>query len=102
MATRAADQRLWDGQGLAVVQGLDRNARGDGTKKRELDGPRRRLGGKDLDRAALVVASPDVALALEVRQVLVDRRERVVIKVLGDLLEARREAVLLGVSREVV
>ena len=30
------------------------------------------------------------------------RRQRVVVEVLGDLLEARREAVLLGVGREVV
>src|SRR2546426_5970704 len=51
----------------------------------------------DLDGPALVVGAPDVALALEVGEMFVDRGERLEPELAGDLLEARGVALGLDV-----
>src|SRR5688500_13938536 len=102
MAPRLAEERLRHGERLAGRDGLDRHTGGDGAEHGQLNRARVRLGREDLDRAALVVAALDVPLPLEVAQVFVNRRERVIVELVGDLLEARRVAVGLGVAAEVV
>jgi hypothetical protein len=101
VAARLAQEALGHAHRLARGDLLDRDARGDGAEERQVDGPRLRLVRQDLDRAALVVRALDVALPLEVAQVFVHRRQRVIVELLGDLLEARREAVARRVRAEV-
>ena len=83
-----------DGDRLLVHQRLDREARGHLAQKRDLGRRRRAAGRQNLDGAAFVVGPPDVALALEVGEVLVHRGERLEAEVLGDFLEARGVALI--------
>ena len=98
----ASDHLLRNAEGFVRFDRLDRHTGSHRAEERKLEGARGRFGWQNLDRATLVVAPLDVAFALEVREVLMDSRERVVAELLGDLLEAWRETVLLRVSREVV
>lgn len=55
------------------------------------------LGRQDVDRATLVVRALDVPLALEVREVLVNRGQRVIVELPSNLVEAGRVPVFLAV-----
>src|SRR2546422_619188 len=56
----------------------------------------------DLDSAAFVVGTPDIALALKVGEMLVNRGERLEAELAGDFLEARGVALGLDVGRDEV
>jgi len=87
---------------LLMRDRLDRHTGRHGAEQGKLDRARRHLVRQDLDRAALVVRALDVALPLEIAQMLVDGRERVVVEVVGDLLEAWGVALLFRVERQIV
>src|ERR1051326_4906538 len=65
-----------DGQGFLVEDRLDRDPRRRHAEKRELGGTADAARRQHLDGPALVVAAADVALALEIGQVLVHRGPR--------------------------
>src|SRR5687768_2183258 len=100
MILAASHEILGDRDALVGRDSLDRHTGRDTSEQRKLDRARIHLGGKDLDRAALVVRALDVSLALEVGEVLMHRGERVIVELPRDLLEARRVAVLLRVAGE--
>ena len=97
VAAASADERLGNARRSRCSSASIGIPAATRSEQRKLDRPRRRLARQDLDGATLIVAALDVALALEIGEVLVHRRQRVVAEILRDLLEARREAVLLGV-----
>src|SRR5262245_33912213 len=101
MVSAATDERVGYREGLVVLERLDGHTGRDASEQRQFDGFRRGLGRQNLDGAALVVVALDVAFALEIGEVLMHCRQRVIVEMLGDLLEARREAVLLRVSAEI-
>jgi hypothetical protein len=102
VAAPSSDECLRHTKRLVHLERLDGHTGGNGSQKGKLDRPGRGFARQDLDRPALVVIALDVAFALEIGQMFVDRGERVVAEVLSDLLEAWRKAVLLGVRREIV
>src|SRR5690606_15588044 len=85
-----------------VADRFDRDAGRDVAQERELHGGDTELRRDELDRARLVVALSDVALAPQILQVLVHRGERREAEVAGDLLEARRVAVLVQIRLQEV
>jgi len=64
------------------------------SRSRRLLRRRRRRRGHQFNGTEFVVTAANPTLSLDVRQVLMDRRERAVTEVLGDLLEGRRELML--------
>src|ERR1041384_5072944 len=103
VAAAAARQELvWDGDRLITRDGFDGRARGDQPGQGELGGTGLALGGDDFDRPALVVRAPDVAFALEIGEVLVNRRERLEAKLAGNFLEAGGVPLLFDVLSDVV
>jgi hypothetical protein len=98
----AAEELLGQRDRLRRLDGLDRRAGRNAPEERDLDGAPDGRVGDDLERAALVRVPTDAALPLEVRQVLVHRRERGEGEVPSDLLEGRRVAVLGDVPAHVV
>src|SRR2546426_1124310 len=99
-AAAPRQQFVGDGDGVVPGHGFDRLAGGDEAEQRELGRPCLALGRHDLDRAALVVVAADVPFALEVGQVLVDRRERGEGELAGDFLETGSVPVAGDVARE--
>ena len=94
---------IWSGTAMVswcISDSIGR-AGGDLAEQRDLAGGGGAAGRQHLDRAALVVGAADVALALEVGQVLVHRGQRLEAEPLGDLLEARRIALLQDVALQV-
>src|SRR2546430_9372758 len=88
-AAAAGYQLVGHGDGVAAAHGLDRLASRDEPVQRQLAGAGLTSRRHDFDAATLVVRAPDVALALEVREVLMDRSERAERETLRDLLETR-------------
>ena len=75
---------------------------GDESEQRQLGGARLAFGRDDLDGPTLVVRAPDVSLALEIGEVLVNRRERLEPELAGDLLETRGVPLLFEVFGDVI
>ena len=88
--------------GLALYRRMGFSPVGVYHEQGKLDGALKDLRRENLDGAALVVAALDVALSLEITEVLVHRRERVIVEVRRDLFEARGVAVLLAVRRQII
>src|SRR5690606_8256102 len=81
---------------------LDRRTGGHEAEQRQFHSPRTAGGRKDFNGATLVVAAPDVALSLQVREMFVDRGERVIVELRGDFLETGRIPVARGILGEEV
>src|SRR5439155_163823 len=81
---------------------FDGCARSDQPEQRQLGGAGLALGRDDFDRPALVVRAPDVAFALEIGEVLVNRRERLEAKLACNFLEAGGVPLLFDVLSDVV
>src|SRR6266545_1552008 len=96
-AATPGQQLIGYGDGFTLRHGLDRRAGGDQTQQRQLRRPGLTLGRNDLDRPALVVRAPDVPFALEIREVLVNRRQRLKPELAGNLLETGGVALLFDV-----
>ena len=94
-------QILGNSDRLGGLDRLDRHAGGNCAEERERGGPGEHIRRHELDTATLVVGALDVAFALEVGEMLMNRRERVIVKLRRDLLEARRVPVLFGIGLEV-
>ena len=89
-APAAGYQLVGHGDGVAAAHRLDRLSGRDQSVQRQLAGAGLTARRYDLDAATLVVSAADVALALQVGQVLVHRGERAKREALRDLLETRR------------
>src|SRR5207248_2646977 len=92
-AAAAGYQLVGHRDGVAATHRLDRLAGRDQSVQRQLAGPGLTARRHEFDAATLVVCSADVALALEVGEVLVHRGERAERETLRDLLETRRISV---------
>src|SRR5436309_3612468 len=90
------------GDRLVTGDRFDRSTSGDKSEQRELGGAGLALGRNDFDRPALVMGAPDVPFALEIGEVLVNRRERLEAKLAGDFLEAGGVPLLFDVLPDVV
>ena len=99
-ATR--EQLIGDRDGVGAADCLDRLAGGDQPEQRQLGGAGLPLGRDDLDRATLVPGAADEALALQVREMLVHRGERLKGEPLSDLLETRGIPLVADVLLEIV
>ena len=97
-----AHEIVGHGDRLGRRDGLDRRAGGDEPEQRQFQGAAAAARRHQLDRAAAVPRPTDEPLLLEIRQVLVHRRERRQPEPAANLLEARRVAVLLDELPEVV
>src|SRR2546423_11472300 len=87
---------------LVARDRLDGGARGDKPEQRQLGSAPLALGRDDFDRSALVMRAPDVPFALEIGQVLMNRRQRLEAKLAGNLLETGGVALLCDVLSDVV
>src|SRR2546425_8168673 len=74
----------------------------DKSEQRQLGGAGLTLGRDDFDRPALVMRAPDVPFALEIGEVLVNRRQRLEAKLAGNFLETGGVALLVDVLPDVV
>src|SRR6266550_594846 len=90
------------GDRLITRDRFDGCARSDQPEQRQLGGAGLALGRDDFDRPALVVRAPDVAFALEIGEVLVNRRERLEAELAGNFLEAGGVPLLFDVLSDVV
>src|SRR5438309_7069978 len=88
-AAAAGYQLVGHRDGVAPAHRLDRLAGRDQSVQRQLAGPGLTARRHDLDAATFVVRASDVALALEVGEVLVHRGERAERELLRDLFKAR-------------
>ena len=86
--------------GRTLLPQLDREAGRYQAEEGDFGGAGGALGRQHLDRPALVVVPADVALPLEIGQMLVDGGQRLKGEVLGDLLETRRVSVTPDVGFE--
>src|SRR5688500_1995458 len=102
MVAAALNEVLRDGQRLLVRDGLDGHTRRNGAQQGQLHRAWTGFARQDLDGAALVVRALDVPFSLEIAEMLVDRRERVIVEVFRNLLEARGITVLLAIPFEIV
>src|SRR2546427_237798 len=75
---------------------------GDKSEQRQFRGAGLALGGDDFDRPALVMRAPDVPFALEIGEVLVNRRQRLEAKLAGNFLEAGGVPLFFDVLSDVV
>src|SRR6266542_5711715 len=96
------DQLVGNGQRVVAAQRFDRLAGRDEAQQRQLGRSRLTLRRHDFDGAALVVRAPDVPLALQVGEVLVDRGQVLKAELPGDLLEARGVALRVEVAGDEV
>ena len=80
MAPAASEETIRHGHRFTGVHRFDGCTGRDGAKQRQFHRSLKQLGGKDLDRTTLVVRALDVALALEIREVLVHRGQRVIVE----------------------
>src|SRR6266571_524777 len=90
------------GERVVAADRLDRLPGRHQAQQRQLGRAGLALRRDDLDRPTLVVVAVDVPFALEVGEVLVDRRERSERELAGDFLEAGGVPVVGDVAREVV
>src|SRR5438105_4618842 len=81
-------QFVRNGNGFVACHRLNRVPGGNESEQRQLGGTGLAFGRNDLDRPALIVHAPDVSLALEIGEVLMNGRERLKNELLGDFLEA--------------
>src|SRR5262249_24216826 len=91
----AAHEILGHADSLAILDCLDRTARGNLAKQLKMGDQGLLRLGRDLQRAAVIVLAGNETLELEIAEMLVNGRERREPEVLTDLGERRREAVLL-------
>src|SRR5262245_16442991 len=101
-ATAPGQELVGYRDGLVAGHGFDGGTGGDEPEQRQLGRAGLALGGHDLDRGTLIVGAPDVALALEIREMLVHRGQRLEPKLAGDFLEARGVPLLSEVFRNEV
>lgn len=97
-----AGQVLRNGNRLAAGHRLDWRAGGDVSKERQFHGAPANPRRHELDRPAPVPCALDEALLLQIRQVLVDSRERGQPESSTDFFQARGVAVLLDEVVQVV
>src|SRR5689334_15582616 len=86
------------GDAFLMHQGFDRSAGGDFAQQGDFAGGRGAPRWEYLDGTALVVGAADIALALQVGEMLVDCCQRLKPEMLGDFLEAGGVALTIDVS----
>jgi hypothetical protein len=89
-----------NGDGLIVHEGLDRHAGRHPAEQRNLGRIGRPAWRQHLDGATPVVGTRDVALALEIGQVLMHGGQRLKVEFLRNFLEARRIPAIVDVRLE--
>src|SRR5207249_9657228 len=92
-AAAAREELVGHGEGVVAGHRFDGLSGRDQSEERQLRGAGLALGWHHLDGAALVMGAVDVALALQIREMLVHSGERAEREARGDFLEARREPV---------
>src|SRR6266511_415827 len=101
-AAATRDELVGHRDGVPAGDRLDRRPGGDEPEQRQLRRAGLTLGGCDLDRATFVVRPVDVALALQVGEMLVHRGEGAEVEPPGDFLEAWSVALLRDVPGDEV
>src|SRR5919108_1664651 len=87
-ATAPRKQLIGNRDRFVVADRLDRLSGGDESEQRQLRGAGLTFRRHHLDRPTLVMRAADVPFPLQIREVLVDRGERLETELAGDLLEA--------------